>query len=120
MGLTVLCLWIPFDFNTSHAGVIVFALAFGFVSGAFVSLLMPCVAKTGPIESIGMRFGTFQMVVGVACLTGLPISGAILARQGESTYWGLQSFSVISSLLGGVLCTGATFLIGRSKGTRKV
>ncbi|KAF2162684.1 hypothetical protein M409DRAFT_68973 [Zasmidium cellare ATCC 36951] len=120
IGLSMLCLWLPFDFHTSHAGVIVFCLVYGFVSGAFVALLMPCVAKTGPIETIGMRFGNFQMVIGIACLTGLPISGAILARQGGSVYWGAQSFAIISSLIGAIMTAGATILIGRSKGTWKV
>jgi hypothetical protein len=48
----------------SHAGIIVFALVYGFASGAFVSLLMPCAAKTGTLETLGVRFGTFQTIIG--------------------------------------------------------
>ncbi|KAF2726274.1 MFS general substrate transporter [Polychaeton citri CBS 116435] len=120
IGLSILCLWIPFDFHPSHVGIIIFSLVYGFVSGAFVSLLMPCVAKTGPLETMGMRFGTFQLAISIACLTGLPISGAILARQGESTYWGLQTFAVVSAMLGSALTLASTILIGRTKGTWKV
>ena len=61
----MLCLWLPFHYHPSHAGLIVFALVYGFVSGAVVSLLMPCVAKSGKLETLGVRFGTFQMVVAV-------------------------------------------------------
>jgi len=59
----MLCLWLPFHYHPSHAGLIVFALVYGFVTGAVVSLLMPCVAKSGKLETLGVRFGTFQMVV---------------------------------------------------------
>ena len=66
IGISVLCLWLPFDFYPSHAGIIIFCLVYGFVSGTFVSLLMPCVAKAGPIETIGVRFGTLQIVLALA------------------------------------------------------
>tara|TARA_R110002003_G_scaffold2874_1_gene24679 strand:- start:312 stop:602 length:291 start_codon:yes stop_codon:yes gene_type:complete len=62
-GVCMLALWLPFYYHPSHAGLIFFALAYGFFSGAFVSLLMPCVAKAGSIETLGRRFGTFQIVI---------------------------------------------------------
>ena len=64
-GICMLALWLPFNYYASHAGIIVFGLAYGFFSGAFVSLLMPCVAKAGNIQSLGRRFGTFQMVMAI-------------------------------------------------------
>lgn len=66
ISISILTLWLPFDFHRSVAGVIVFCLVYGFVSGAFVSLLLPCVAKTGPIETVGMRFGTFQLFISLS------------------------------------------------------
>lgn len=65
-GVSILALWLPFNYHPSQAGIIVFAVVFGFVSGAVVSLVMPCVAKTGTLDTIGQRFGTFQTVIGVA------------------------------------------------------
>ena len=65
-GASILCLWLPFNYHHSHAGIIVFALVYGFVSGAYVCLLMTCIAKAGTIETIGQRFGTFQTIVGLA------------------------------------------------------
>jgi len=64
-GASILALWLPFSYYPSHAGIIVFALIYGFVSGAFVSLLMPCAAKAGSLETLGQRFGTFQAVMAV-------------------------------------------------------
>lgn len=65
-GVSILCLWLPFDTHPSHAGLMVFGVVYGFVSGAYVSLLMPCAAKSGSLETLGQRFGTFQSVVGIA------------------------------------------------------
>ena len=65
-GITVACLWIPFDYHRSHAGIIIFSLAYGLFSGAYVSLMMPCAAKSGSLETLGQRFGTFQSVIAIA------------------------------------------------------
>lgn len=65
-GVCMLALWLPFNYHPSHAGIIVFALAYGFTSGSFVSMLMPCVAKSGSIETLGRRFGTFQIIMAIA------------------------------------------------------
>jgi MFS family permease len=64
-GVSILALWLPFNYHPSHAGIIVFSLVYGFVSGAFVCLLMPCVAKAGGLGTLGQRFGTFQVVISV-------------------------------------------------------
>ncbi|KAH8660451.1 putative MFS transporter [Xylariales sp. PMI_506] len=119
-GGSILTLWLPFDYHHSHAGIIVFALVYGFVSGAFISLMMPCVAKTGSIDTIGQRFGTFQMVIAVSCLTGLPIMGAILSRQGGNDYSGMQVFSSVCCLLGSVLLAASTYLLAHSRQNWKV
>ena len=66
VGISILALWVPFDYNHSHAGLIVFALVYGFVSGAFVSLMMPCVGKSGTVETLGTRFGTYQPIIGLS------------------------------------------------------
>ncbi len=65
-GICVLCLWIPFNYHASHTGIIVFAVAYGLCSGAYISLMMPCAAKSGSLETLGQRFGTFQSVIAIA------------------------------------------------------
>ncbi|KAF3396472.1 Riboflavin transporter MCH5 [Penicillium rolfsii] len=121
-GGSMLILWLPLNYHPSHAGIIAFALVYGFVSGAVVSLLMPCVAKTGSLDTLGQRFGTFQMVISVSCLTGLPIMGGILNRQSatETDFSGLQLFSSITTLLGAGGLMVSTYLLSRSHGTWKV
>ena len=65
-GVSILCLWLPFDTHPSHAGLMVFGVVYGFASGGYVSLLMPCAAKSGSLETLGQRFGTFQSVIGIS------------------------------------------------------
>lgn len=65
-GITVSCLWIPFNYHHSHAGIIIFALAYGLTSGVYVSLLMPCAANSGSLDTLGQRFGTFQSIIAIA------------------------------------------------------
>ncbi|KAF2008042.1 putative MFS transporter [Amniculicola lignicola CBS 123094] len=116
-GLTIAALWIPFNYVWSHAGLIVFAVAYGFFSGGFIGLLMPCVAKAGTIETLGVRFGTFQPVMGLSTLTGLPIMGQILNTQRTTNFIGLQSFAMASILVGSLLTAAATVMLRRSRGT---
>jgi hypothetical protein len=61
----MLTLWLPFNYHHSHAALIVFALVYWLVSGVFVSLMMQCVFKLGSLETLGQRFGTFQIVIAV-------------------------------------------------------
>ncbi|KND93406.1 Riboflavin transporter MCH5 [Tolypocladium ophioglossoides CBS 100239] len=119
-GASILALWLPFSYYPSHAGIIVFALVYGFVSGAFVSLLMPCAAKAGSLETLGQRFGTFQPVMAVSTLTGLPIMGAILRRQQDTNFTGLQIFSGVSCLLGAGLLIVSTYGLARVRKSWKV
>ncbi len=65
-GVVIFALWIPFDYVPSHAALIVFALVYGYTSGGFISLLMPCAAKSGSLETLGTRFGTFQFIMSFA------------------------------------------------------
>lgn len=64
-GLTVACLWTA-SIVTDPTRVSSFALAYGLFSGAYVSLMMPCAAKSGSPDTLGQRFGTFQSVIAIA------------------------------------------------------
>ncbi|KAF1964887.1 MFS general substrate transporter [Bimuria novae-zelandiae CBS 107.79] len=119
-GGSILALWLPFNYHPSHAGIIVFALVYGFASGAFVSLLMPCAAKTGTLETLGVRFGTYQTIIGLSNLTGLPLMGAILNRQHDADFGGLQIFAGVTCLLGAGLLGLSTLFLSRTQKTWKV
>ncbi|KAK8162236.1 major facilitator superfamily domain-containing protein [Phyllosticta citrichinensis] len=64
-AITLLAFWLPLSFHPSNAGIIVFAVVYGFVSGGFVSLCSPCVIALvdGRLEDLGVKFG-----LGCICL----------------------------------------------------
>ena len=72
-GILLLC-WIAVKGN---AGIIVFAVLYGFFSGAIISLMAPCLARLArsPMH-IGTYLGMGVAVVSLAGLTGTPITGA--------------------------------------------
>ncbi|TGO13686.1 hypothetical protein BTUL_0065g00440 [Botrytis tulipae] len=103
-GFSIITLWIPFTYYSSHTGLIFFAVVYGFLSGAFISLMMPCCAKSGTLQTLGQGFGTFQSIIAISCLTGVPISGAILNGEGSGDeYLGLQIFSAVAMMGEGVV-----------------
>lgn len=92
-----LALWLPAGDN--EAAVIAFAVLFGFWSGTGICLTPVCISQICRTEDYGKRYGTCYFFVSFGVLTGLPIAGEILNREG-GTYTGLICFS------------GATYLCG--------
>ncbi|KAI0311458.1 MFS general substrate transporter [Amylostereum chailletii] len=71
---------------SSTAGVVIFAILYGFFSGAFLSLCTPAVASLSRHEGeIGTRVGLAFFLTSVGTLTGNPIDGALL---GDTFPWG--------------------------------
>lgn len=95
-----LAVWIPSAHST--AGIVVYAVLFGFASGGFVSLAPTLVAQISDIRQIGVRTGTAFAVQSFGALTGSPIAGAIVARQGGG-YLGLQLFCGLTMATGVVV-----------------
>lgn len=98
----MLALWLP---ATSNAPIIVFAGAYGFGSGAFVSLAPALIAQISDVRQIGVRTGSMFAIISIAALCSTPIGGAIIDADGGK-YTGLQIFC-------GVMClAGATGFMG--------
>lgn len=112
-GVLVLCFWLPLELYPSSAGIIVFALLYGFCSGGFVSLGAPCVVSLaeGKLDEIGLKLGGFCLAIALGALTGLPIEGAIKDREGDG-FVGLMVYAGVSMLLGGALHVTARGLKG--------
>ncbi|KAK7710018.1 hypothetical protein SLS57_008516 [Botryosphaeria dothidea] len=112
-GVLVLCFWLPLELHPSSAGIIVFALLYGFCSGGFVSLGAPCVVSLaeGKLDEIGLKLGGFCLAIALGALTGLPIEGAIKDREGDG-FVGLMVYAGVSMLLGGALHVTARGLKG--------
>ncbi|EGE05512.1 MFS monocarboxylate transporter [Trichophyton equinum CBS 127.97] len=88
---------------TSLAGIIVFAVLFGFSSGAIIGLFPAAVAVTAPrANQIGTYLGMTMGVLGLFCLTSSPMMGAIVTRSG-GRYDEAVIFSAVLIAVGGSL-----------------
>lgn len=91
-----LALWLP---SRGDAPIIIFAILYGFASGAFVSVMPAIIAQISDIRQIGTRSGTLFAVISFAALVGNPIGGALLSED-DGSYWGLQVFAGVTVAVG--------------------
>ncbi|KAH7009303.1 major facilitator superfamily domain-containing protein [Microdochium trichocladiopsis] len=98
-GIIELALWIP---ATYEAATIGFAVAFGFLSGAFVSLLAALPATVSPLPEIGYRIGVVMLILSLPALTMAPIGGSILqsASSVDDGWLHVKIFGGVMSLAG--------------------
>ena len=97
----VLALWIP---ASSDTPIIIFSALFGCTSGTVVSMAPALIQEISKVDEIGMRMGTSFSIISFAVLTGNPIAGALITRNGGG-YLYLQLFC------GGVMAVGCGFLV---------
>ena len=119
-GVTVLVIWLPISYYKSLAGLIIFCIAFGFTSGAFVSLMTPALIEVagGHTHDLGVMLGTYFAIVSIASLTGLPIQGAIVTTDGDSDaqLMGLIIFCGVTMLSGSALLGCSLWMRGKRWG----
>ena len=105
--IIILALWLP---GSGTAATVMFALVFGFSSGAVASILPALVATISPISQIGVRTGCNFSVVALAVLIGSPIGGQLIENDGLKSMQGFSGafmgagvlvFSVLWWRLGG-------------------
>ena len=92
------------------AGIYVFTVFYGLVSGAF-QCLMPTgvVSITKRLDTVGTRLGMCFSIVSFAGLTGPPIGGLLQSSSG-GTFTGAHIWAAFSSLLCGILLVLARVL----------
>jgi len=88
----------------SLGGLIVFAIFYGFFSGACVSLPPTIIAGIAPeMSRIGTWMGMCFTFAGLGLLIGNPIAGVILDSM-NGDFVGAQCFSAATVMAGAVLC----------------
>ncbi|KAJ9652241.1 hypothetical protein H2198_008481 [Neophaeococcomyces mojaviensis] len=119
---TVICwigafaFWLPSEQLVSSsesarlALLIVFAIVFGFGSGAGISLVPVCVGQLCRTEQYGRYYATCYTIVSFATLTGIPIAGSLITAAG-GRYWGLIVFTGLGYAV-------ATVIFVFAKGTK--
>lgn len=100
-AIIVLALWLP---GYGSVPIILFAAFYGFFSGAFVSLGPAVVAQISEIRQIGVRTGTVYALVSLAALTGNPIGGALVTRDGGD-------FRYLQIFCGGTMVVGCLLFV---------
>ncbi|SPO01386.1 related to monocarboxylate transporter 2 [Cephalotrichum gorgonifer] len=105
-AVITLALWIP---GTSTAAIIVYLIVFGFTSGGFIGLGPTIIAQISDIRKIGTRSGAAFAVQSFGALTGTPIAGAIVQRQGGD-YLGLQLFCGLTMMASVVVFMVARYM----------
>ncbi|KAF2811312.1 MFS general substrate transporter [Mytilinidion resinicola] len=102
-AISILAFWLPLELiSSTHTQIFAFAATYGFWSGAYISMLLPCVAELGSVTTLGVRFGTYEAFIAIACLTGLPIQGQLIVHD-HGGFRDVCIFSGISMLAGAVL-----------------
>ncbi|RAQ68264.1 MFS monocarboxylate transporter [Aspergillus flavus] len=91
-GLIAMC-WTK---ATNTVGIIFFALAYGYTSGAMFSLQTPCAAQLSTPESRGAAVGILFVAPAIPGLVGTPISGRLLKHG----YLALSMYSGAALLAG--------------------
>lgn len=61
-GLSCLVFWL---FAKSLVSIMAFAMTYGFFSGAFISVITPCIAQISDITVIGTRIGMLYSIISV-------------------------------------------------------
>ncbi|KAL4737940.1 MFS general substrate transporter [Aspergillus similis] len=89
---------------TSEAGVGVFIAAYGFSSGAILSLQQACAAQVSSSASMGTAIGTVMAATSLSGLAGIPVSGELAGKYG---FLALSIYSGVSMLVGTVILIAA-------------
>ncbi|WPG98914.1 MFS monocarboxylate transporter-like protein [Acrodontium crateriforme] len=111
----VLCIgWIGIE---SQSTLVVFAALYGALSGALIPLppsIFPVVCPNPKV--LGTRLGMAQSFGAVGSLIGAPIAGALISvNGGHSGYLGLQLFSGLVMVVGGLILIWLWILLIRSR-----
>lgn len=106
--VSVLGLWLPdalLDNPPSIALLIVFVVAFGFASGANITLTPICIGQLCSTQQYGRYYASAFTCCAFGCLTSIPIAGNILtatSEAGRKGYWGVILFAGVSYI--GAFC----------------
>ncbi|MCJ1449766.1 hypothetical protein MMC28_000094 [Mycoblastus sanguinarius] len=72
--------WVAIE---STAGLVVFAVLYGFFTGTFISLCGPCIASLSPnLSALGTHMGMSFGLSGFGLFLGSPVAGALLSQYG--------------------------------------
>jgi predicted MFS family arabinose efflux permease len=105
---------------TDIAGVIVFTIFYGFFSGGFITMCVPCCASyASNVSEIGTRNGLQAIIFAFAVLTGSPIAGALLSPP-QFRWWRPLTFASVVIMSGTFCMIIARAMLARRRGTNAI
>lgn len=111
-ALAAVIVWCVMALNNG-AGTLVLGGAYGFTSGAIITLFTPCIASIVPDKTrIGTAVGQLCGVCSIAALLGTPIDGWIIRARGGG-YNAAAGFSGAALMMGAILALAARFAVNR-------
>ncbi|EKM51453.1 uncharacterized protein PHACADRAFT_166015 [Phanerochaete carnosa HHB-10118-sp] len=96
-GVLCLALWLP---SQGPVPLVIFACAYGFFSGIFISVISAAVGQISPVERLGARIGTFSLPTAIATLVGTPIGGAFVKAGTRDEYHHIAVFAGVTIVAG--------------------
>ncbi|PVH97821.1 MFS general substrate transporter [Periconia macrospinosa] len=99
---------------STNAAFIVYAVLYGFASGAYVSLLPAQITSISKVEQIGVRTGVMFSLTSFAGLASNPVAGALLGHGGNGSGSDYDKLSIFAGCLlmgGAVLFTLARMYV---------
>ncbi|OBZ66964.1 Riboflavin transporter MCH5 [Grifola frondosa] len=104
---------------TNTAGVILFTILYGFISGGFASLLPVALASlSNDLSEVGIRIGVGFFVTAFGLLIGNPIAGALL--NPGFRWFRLIVFCGVEMFGAAALWIVVRYLVARRKGRQRV
>ncbi|KAL2816053.1 major facilitator superfamily domain-containing protein [Aspergillus cavernicola] len=95
-GVIALC-WTK---ATSVAGLVIWCIAYGFTSGAILSLQQVCAVQIATPQTLGLAVGTIMASASFSAMASVPISGELSGTYG---YLALSIYSGVSLIVGSLL-----------------
>ncbi|KAF7366177.1 MFS general substrate transporter [Mycena venus] len=103
-GLLCVLFWL---FSRALIPLMLFAAAYGFTSGAFISVITPCVAQISNIRQIGSRIGILYSIISFPRARGR----ARFLEAGKGQYTGMILFAGLTVIAGSFLILAAKLRI---------
>ncbi|KAJ0425040.1 putative MFS monocarboxylate transporter [Aspergillus carlsbadensis] len=95
-GVIALC-WTK---ATSVAGLVIWCLAYGFTSGAILSLQQVCAVQISTPQTVGLTVGAVMASASFSAMASVPISGELIGSYG---YLALSLYTGVSLIVGSFL-----------------
>ncbi|PPQ80776.1 hypothetical protein CVT25_001913 [Psilocybe cyanescens] len=109
-GVSCVAFWL---FAKSLVSIMLFSSIYGFFSGAFISLITPCVAQISDIRVIGTRIGMLYTIISFPSLLGGPAAGALLSHN-HGSYNAMIIFSGTTVIVGSAFILGSKLVVEKN------